>query len=410
MLSRRAFLQSSSVLSLSPMVPGFLARTARAAKPEPDSRVLVVIDLTGGNDGINTVVPFADEGYAKHRKALRLAKDRLVRVNDRVGLHPSLGGFGKLLEDGRLAVVQGVGYPDPNTSHGGSATIWQTARLTKEEQQEGHGWLGRALGRGVPASSEAPASFSIGTDPLPIALRGRGSVVSALNDLEDYAATTPEGLRGAISGPQTKDDQAAYVRRSLLDGYLTADSLHEAGSGRRADVVYPETELARRLGLVARVLKGGLGTRVFYTTQAGTGPTPGGYDTHARQLPTHALLLGELGGALRAFLDDLAAAKIADRVAVLVFSEFGRRVAENGSDGSAGTDHGTAGPVFLAGPGVRAGLVGEAPRLLDLDPNGNLKAGIDFRRVYATVLEDWLGLPAKAALGGAFEKFPLFRG
>src|SRR5262249_31696160 len=144
MLSRRDFLTSSTLLALAPTVPAFLARTARAARPEPDARVLVVIQLDGGNDGINTVVPFADEGYAKYRKALRLPRDRLVKVNDRVGLHPSLGGFGKLLEAGRLAVVQGVGYPNPNRSHFQSMAIWHTARLDAE-QQVGLGWLGRGL-------------------------------------------------------------------------------------------------------------------------------------------------------------------------------------------------------------------------------------------------------------------------
>jgi uncharacterized protein (DUF1501 family) len=391
------------------MVPGFLTRTALAARPQTDARVLVVIDLAGGNDGINTVVPFADEGYARNRKALRLEKNRLIRLNDRVGLHPSLGDFGKLLEGGRLAVVQGVGYPNPNTSHGESATIWQTARFTAAEQKEGHGWLGRALGQG-PAPLGAPVAFSIGTEPVPVALRGRRTAVSALDDLADYPAPAPKELRGAVVGPEPKNELAADVRQSLLDGYRTAEGLQEARRRRRAGVVYPETELARRLELIARVLEAGSGARVFYTTQAATGPTPGGYDTHAHQLPAHARLLGELAGALRAFLDDLAAARIADRVVVLVFSEFGRRVAENGSDGSAGTDHGTAGPVFLAGPSVRAGVIGETPRLLDLDRYGNLKMGIDFRGVYAAVLEDWLGLAPESALAGRFEKLRLFRG
>jgi uncharacterized protein (DUF1501 family) len=150
--------------------------------------------------------------------------------------------------------------------------------------------------------------------------------------------------------------------------------------------------------VIARLIKGGGGTRVYYTAQ-------GSYDTHAAQLAGHAVLLGELSGALKAFLDDLAAAKMADRVLVLCFSEFGRRVEENGS----GTDHGTAGPVFLAGPGVQAGLIGAPPNLLDLQ-DGDLKMTVDFRRVYATVLEDWLGLPSKPALAGTFDKLPLFRG
>src|SRR5262249_14977763 len=163
-------------------------------------------------------------------------------------------------------------------------------------------------------------------------------------------------------------------------------------------VPYPPTALARRLQLVAGLLKAGLGARVFYTLQPG-------YDTHAAQLPTHERLLAELGGALRAFLDDLAAAKLAERGLGLAFSEVGRRVAENGS----GTDHGTAGPVFLAGPGVKPGLVGATPSLTDLE-DGDLKVGLDFRRVYAAVLQDWLALPVGPALGGNFEPLPLFRG
>jgi uncharacterized protein (DUF1501 family) len=405
MFSRRDFLKSSPLLSLSPVVPSFLASTARAAAPTPDSRVLVVIDLDGGNDGINTVVPFADEGYAKNRRTLRLPKDRILKVNDRIGLHPSLSDFDKLLQSDRLAIVQGVGYPNPNGSHGESYMIWQTAQFTEQEQREGYGWLGRALSESERPSSGGPASLSIGTESPPTALRGKKTTVSALNDFEDFAASTSEGFQRASTGPDSKDDLAGFVRRSLLDGYLTADSLREASRGKRTDVVYPQTELARRLGLIASALKAELGTRIFYTNQSRTGVTPGGYDTHATQLPAHALLLSELGGALRAFLDDLAAAKIAERVAVLIFSEFGRRVAENGSGG---TDHGTAGPVFLAGAGLKGRLFGEQPSLLDLD-NGNLKMTTDFRQVYADILEDWLDLPAKTALGGKFKKLELFR-
>jgi uncharacterized protein (DUF1501 family) len=403
LFSRRRFLKSSSLVALAPTVPAFLVQSLSAATPSADGRALVIIDLVGGNDGINTVVPFADEGYFKYRNALRLAKDRLIKVNDHIGLHPSLGDFGKLLEDGRLTIVQGVGYPNPSGSHDDSAATWQTARFTKEEQHDGHGWLGRSLSGKAPASG-APASFSIGTQPIPAALRGRATAVSALNELQDFAAA-PAALRGAITSNQANNDLAEDVRRILHDGYQTADSLRDVG-GKQDNARYPQTELARRLRLIAGLIKAGLGTRAFYTTQAAAGATPGGYDTHAHQLPTHALLLRELAGALRAFLDDLAQSKLADRVAVLLFSEFGRRVQENRSGG---TDHGAAAPVFLAGPGVRAGLIGETPKLLDLDENGNLKMGIDFRRVYATILEDWLELPSRDALGGKFEKLALFR-
>jgi uncharacterized protein (DUF1501 family) len=186
----------------------------------------------------------------------------------------------------------------------------------------------------------------------------------------------------------------------MLDAYATADRLQHV-AGDRDDAGYPSSGLAARLRLIARLLKVGLDTRVFYTVQPG-------YDTHSAQLYTHSNLLFELAGALKAFLDDLAAARLADRVVVLLFSEFGRTVRENGS---AGTDHGTAGPVFLAGPGAKGGLVGATPSLLDLDPqHSDLRRSLDFRQVYATVLEDWLGLPGKPALGGDFVRLALFRG
>jgi uncharacterized protein (DUF1501 family) len=402
MVSRRAFLKSSALVALTPTVPAFLAQTARAARPQKDGRVLVVIQLTGGNDGINTVVPFADEGYAKYRKTLRLPADKLLKVNKTVGLHPSLGGAAKLLESGRLAVLQGVGYPNPNRSHFQSMAIWHTARFKPGGQKE-YGWLGRGLDGGRRPADGAPASLLVGLDSPPVALQGTRSVTGALDRLDDYVLTGEADLRTMIGKGKADSDLAAFVHRSMLDAYTASDRLKEAARAKDGGASYPATGLASRLRLIARLLKAGFGTRVYYTLQVGRGIAD--YDTHYAQLPAHASLLEELGGALRAFLDDLAAAKLAERVAVLTFSEFGRRVAENGS---AGTDHGTAGPVFLAGPRVKPGLVGATPSLLDLQ-DGDLKMGIDFRRVYATVLEDWLGLPARTALNGTFERLALFQ-
>jgi uncharacterized protein (DUF1501 family) len=392
MLSRRDFLKTSTLLALAPTVPGFLARTARAARPERDGRLLVVIQLDGGNDGINTVVPFADEGYAKYRQALRLPKDRLVKVNATVGLHPSLGDFGKLLEAGRLAICQGVGYPNPHRSHFQDMAIWHTARLDAE-QQVGMGWLGQALDQAKGASS-----LLVGSGPPPVALRGRRAVASAIERLDDFTLAAGADPRKALPKEEPADDLAAFVRRSMLDAYATADRLATMAGDAGGDARYPQTGLGSRLELIARLIRVGAGARVLYTTQ-------GSYDTHYAQLFTHANLLAELASAVKAFLDDLAAAGLAERVLVLCFSEFGRRVRENGS---AGTDHGTAGPVFLAGAGVRPGLVGATPSLLDLQ-DGDLKMSLDFRRVYASVLEDWLGLPSRAALAGDFERLPLFR-
>jgi len=394
MISRRDFLKHSSLLALAPAVPGFLARTARAATPQRDGRVLVVIQLDGGNDGINTVVPFADEGYAKHRKTLRLQKDRLVKVDGKVGLHPSLANFGKLLEAGQLVIAQGVSYPNPSRSHFQSMATWHTARLDPEEHG-GPGWLGRSMD----AAGKGASALLVGAGPPPVAIRGRRSLASAIERPEDFSLAAGADPRKALVKEAPADDLTGFVQRTMLDAYATADRLTQV-AGQKEDTSYPQSGLASRLRLIARLMKVGLDTRVFYTLQSR-------YDTHAAQLFTHSDLLFQLSGALKAFLDDLTAAKLADRVVVLLFSEFGRTVSENGSGG---TDHGTAGPVFLAGPATKAGLVGTTPSLLELDPkHGDLRRSLDFRQIYAAVLENWLGLPSQELLGGTFERLPLFR-
>jgi uncharacterized protein (DUF1501 family) len=415
MFSRREFLRTglygSTLVALSPTIPTFLAQTARAASSARDGRILVVVELGGGNDGINTVVPFKDEGYAKYRKVLRLPADQLLKINKEVGLHPAMGDAAKLLESGRLAIVQGVGYPNPSRSHFKSMAIWHSANVNLPRQTEAdaetkaiYGWIGQALeGERKPADGSPAAQF-VGTGSVPGALRSRRLVAAAITRPED-ALLSPEGGAGAVAMEGAGGgDLTGFVRRSTLDAYATSERMARLLRAKDQGARYPVSRLAGGLRVIARLIKSGGGTRVYYTSHEGS--VSGGYDTHYAQLQTHGPLLNELSGSLKAFLDDLTAAKLADRVLVLCFSEFGRRVQENGS---LGTDHGTAGPVFLAGPKVKAGLVGEAPKLLDLE-DGDLKMGIDFRRVYATVLEDWLGLPSKSALGGNLEKLPLLHG
>jgi uncharacterized protein (DUF1501 family) len=396
MHSRRDFLKRASLLALAPTVPAFLARTTRAATVDKDGRVLVIIQLDGGNDGLNTVVPFGDDNYARLRPVLRVPTKELIKLSEDVGLHPSLKPVARLLEDGQLAVVQGVGYPNPNRSHFRSMAIWHTARFDPEEHR-GLGWIGRALDSGPALQADAPGSVFVGLESPPVALQSRRVPSSALARLEDFALTDVAEASQTAASPGDSDDLADFVRRVTLDAYAAAARVQEAARAEdRAG--YPGSDLAGRLGLIARLLKSGYGARVFYTLQSG-------YDTHAQQTVPQAGLLYDLAAALAAFFDDLKASKLAGRVAVLAFSEFGRTIKENASGG---TDHGTAGPVFLVGPGVMGSLSGPRPSLTELD-GGEPRMTVDFRRVYTTALENWLGLPAKGSMGGTFEPLPLFR-
>jgi uncharacterized protein (DUF1501 family) len=393
MITRRDVMKGSALLSLSPIVPAFLERTARSANAERDGRVLVTLQLDGGNDGINTVVPFGDPAYAKNRRELRLPADKLFKVGDGLGLHPSMRAAADLLETGRLAIVQGVGYPNPNRSHFESMNIWQTAKLGKPVA-ESHGWLGRALDVTLPGNG--PAAVFVGDENLPLALVARRAISASFADASDLDLTLPGPPNVP---PSSGDDLEAFVNRTVTSAYATAAEIEAATTrARESGSLYPDTKLAKRLELVARSLKAGSTARVFYVIQSG-------YDSHAVQLPTQAQLLREFSGAVKAFLDDLAASKLADRVVLMAFSEFGRRPEENGS---LGTDHGTAGPMFLAGPAVKSGVFGKTPLLGDLE-DGNLKWTTDFRGVYATLLANWLSLPAEEILRERFATIPLLR-
>ncbi len=386
MLTRRTFLKTASLLALAPTLPSFLAKTARAADPLRDGRVLVVVQLDGGNDALNTVVPHADPQYVKLRPTLKIAAKNVVKINDEVGLHPSLKPLDGLLQKGQLAVIPGVTYPNPNRSHFRSMAIWQTAKFDPEEHK-GYGWLGRALDAG------GGNSALIGGGAVPTTLRARRSAAIALTRPDDLILSDPATAKHALGG-ETKNDLLDFVRRQAVDGYGAAEKMSHLT--KDSDAAYPSSRLAERLRLAAGLLKSDMGARVIYTLH-------GGFDTHAAQTFTHSTLLREFGGAVQAFFDDLQQAKLADRVMLLAFSEFGRTIKENGS---AGTDHGTTGCVFVAGAGVKGGLIGSMPSLTDLE-QGEPKMTTDFRRIYATVLDQWLNCPSEPVLGGKFEPLPL---
>jgi uncharacterized protein (DUF1501 family) len=386
MLTRRAFLHSSSLLALSSTVPLFVPRSMRGITPQKDSRVLVVVELDGGNDALNTVVPYADENYAKLRPNLKLDCKSLVKLNDSLGLHPVMRPLDKLFQAGHLCVVPGVGYPNPNRSHFESMAIWHTARFDPEERK-GYGWLGRAM------DPSGGTLLSVGVD-VPTLLRGRRSSAVGFNNIEEAILSDAAAAEGGI-GPETSDDLLAFVRRQAVDAQLAAKKIARL-SGAWAVPRYPATSLAGRLQIISRLLKAGIDARVFYTQQSG-------YDTHARQAFKHLSLLSEFAGAVAAFFADLQESKLADRVMLLTFSEFGRTIKENTS---AGTDHGTAGVMFVAGTSVKGGVVGTMPSLSDLDA-GEPKMTTDFRSVYGAALQNWLGLPARSVLGGEFARLAL---
>ncbi len=396
MISRRTFLAQSSLIALAPTIPTFLARCALASRPEKDARVLVIIELDGGNDGINTIVPYADPGYEKNRRQLRLPSREVLKINDQVAFHPAMRAAKALLDDGRLAVVQGVGYPNPNRSHFRSRAIWHSARF-ELDQHDDCGWAGLALDA-HPLGAGADA-IAIGPEELPLAIRGRRSVASALlhKELSRATLSSPIMPQGVLEPAAMGEDLDSFVQRIVLNAYTTADAIAAAVSQSKASPPYPATDLAARLQVVAQLVKANMGSRIYYARLPG-------FDTHSTQLPAHARLLTEFSEAVKALLDDLAAAKLAERVVVMAFSEFGRRVEENNS---LGTDHGTAGPVFFAGARIRGGIHGRVPSLVDLE-DGDLKWNVDFRQVYASVLRDWLGIDPEAALGGRFEELSLF--
>jgi uncharacterized protein (DUF1501 family) len=406
MLNRRSFLRTSSLLAVGTAVPEFIARTARAAAPGKDT-VLVVLEMTGGNDGLNTVIPYADDLYYKNRPKLGVRKDRVLKIDDHVGLHPRLDGLRKLHELGELAIVQGVGYPNPDRSHFESMDIWQSADPTRRTAT---GWIARTTplfgdGKGVPG-------MFLGPDKLPLALQGSsGGVLSVekpqdfdlhLSGSDDRKKARRKLIEDLARDPADSDDLAAFVRRRQLQAFASVDTIRQAVAASKktggAVQVNDTRNLREKLDLIATLIKAEFGTRVYYVARDG-------FDTHSGQGDPHGNLLNDVGGAIETFFVRLRESGHAKRVMLLTYSEFGRRVKENGSQG---TDHGAASCLFLAGPAVKGGPANPHPRLDDLD-GGDLKFTVDFRRVYATLLDGWLGVDSKAVLGAKFEPLKLLK-
>ncbi len=399
MSTRRDFLKTASLLTFGATVPQFVARTARAAQPGKET-VLVVVELTGGNDGLNTVIPYADDLYHKARPTLRQTKTQVVKLDDHVGLHSGMTGLKPLWDDGSLAVVQGVGYPNPDRSHFEAMDIWHSADPKRATTT---GWLGRATGvmdnraGGIPilhvGSGKAPLAAAGGPGSGPVSLGDKNTFRLEFgggdSDREDARRKLLEDVSAPAKG--AGDDLLSFVQRRQVQTLTAVETLRELldapNTGRALGA-----GLAPKFQLIADLIARGFGTRMFYVTLDG-------FDTHANQAPAHQQLLSELANGIGEFFRALKQTGDADRVRLMTFSEFGRRVTENGSRG---TDHGAASCVLVAGPSLKGGVVGKHPSLADLDSD-DLRFHTDFRRVYATLLDSWLGCDSSAVLGKKWE-------
>ncbi len=431
--TRREFLRTTVLgSSLTWTVPAFLSHTFAALQAQAegkliqpvtgkDGTILVVVQMAGGNDGLNTVVPFANDHYRKARPRLGLASETVLKINDSLGLHPALAGFKSLYDEGQLSIVQGIGYPNPNRSHFRSTEIWHTA--SDSNKFDKYGWLGRYFDS---TCSGADPTFAVNIGrQVPQAFSARRPVGVCLESPEKYRYVNPDhpapgeqdtgeatfhklnmaeaegdmdfnsgSSIGGIAGTTVmKGSPLEYVERTALDAQVSSEKILAVSNRVQTKASFPATQLGSGLKLVARLIGGGLPTRVFYVSQ-------GGYDTHTNQAGSQERLLRELGDSVKAFVEELKSQGNLDRVLLMTFSEFGRRVTENASGG---TDHGSASVMFAAGHKVKAGLQGQFPSLAPADlKNGDLVFNLDFRSVYAGVLEGWLKTPSAPILGRPF--------
>ena len=368
--------------------------------------VLVVVQLSGGNDFMNTLVPFTEGVYYDNRPLVNIPEDRVLPIDDRLGFHPSAGPLEELFRAGKVSVVQGIGYENSSRSHFRAMDIWHTC---EPDEIATEGWLAKVIRELDPEGSNPLTGVSFGRG-LPRAMAAPGVTATSVDNLDNY------GLMNSLEVQQQREQDLEIFKRMYTPAIGTgpvmdylghtgqgvlrgADLLKEAPRRYSSSVQYADNPIAKGLRDVARVHTANLGTRVFYTQH-------GGYDHHAQEVPTHARLLGELSGALDAFLRDLREHDAANNVAVLVFTEFGRRIKDNGS----GTDHGSGGGAWIIGERVRGGLYAEYPSLAPADwlYGEDLRHTIDFRGVYGTLLEQWLGLDPVPIVGGVYEQIRPF--
>jgi uncharacterized protein (DUF1501 family) len=412
-ITRRKFisggLQIFAASFAGPELLNILAQAASAAPRQPGSKILILVQLAGGNDGINTVIPYADPAYAKLRPTLAIKPHDVLALDAQVGLHPSMTAMADLYRKGQVAILQAVGYPEPNRSHFRSIEIWQTAEPKKVKDT---GWIGRYLDL---ASSDRKDSAdnifpAINVDPiLPKTLSAQKIVVPSVNNIADFRFKADpryendrraqiDAFNDIYSNFELKRRYSANLRKVGLDTTQASDFLAKIVQNYKPAIEYPKEAFGKQMQFIAQLITGGVNCGVYNVTL-------GGFDTHTNQARSQEGLLKQLSNGISALQADLALHGLDKDVLVMTFSEFGRRVAENGGRG---TDHGTAEPMFIVGSSVRGGLFGNVPNLSDLQ-DGDLKYQIDFRNVYATILEKWLGADSKQVLGDRFDQLDLIQ-
>lgn len=410
--SRRHFLESlvgtSVAISFSCALPDLLNRSllaANAAEQTQDT-ILVVIQLSGGNDGLNTLVPYADDVYGRSRTALRLRENEVHKISDGLGFHPDIPQLQRLFDDGDLMVVQGVGHSNSNRDHDAALRDWHTARPGDATCQTG--WLGRAIDEMNRAEDPAVCGALVSPIPMPLALGTRRVVVPSIETLDQWKLPTEaalhDGQHDAVKRSSVDSDNSLLelVRSASLAAQATDEKVRTVLGQSDVASRYPSFSLAKQFCTISELIRADLGVRIFFAEIGGGGI--GGFDNHAIQRDNHAALLREFSSSVAAFVDDLKQQNLLSRVLMMSFSEFGRTVSENGRHG---TGHGAAAPVFLAGGKLKGGLFGKHPDLTDLDQDAP-KHHIDYRQVYATALDRWLGFPSDAVLGAQYSPLDLF--
>ncbi len=391
LFKRKEFLQIGSLATASLMMPKFLKAFDGNAIVPPGNKVLVVLQFSGGNDGLNTVIPIRNDIYYKSRPKLGIEKDKALILTADVGINPALPAFKELFDDGSLGIMNSVGYPNPDRSHFRSMDIWQSG--SDSDKYIYTGWLGRYLDAQCNGCGKPTQALEV-DDVLSLALKGENNKGLAVKDPKRLYNTSHEKYFKEINAAHEKGEETVdYLYKTLSETLSSADYIFEQSKLRPSSQMYPATVTGKNLKTIASLIMSDINTKVYYLSL-------GSFDTHVNQENQQKRLFTELNDAINIFVKDLKQNNRFDDVMVMTFSEFGRRVAQNASGG---TDHGTANNMFLIGGGLKQkGLINAMPDLNDLN-EGDLKYTVDFKNVYATVLRKWLDANDKEILGKQYD-------